>query len=117
MNNNEILEIAAKHSLTIYSDPWDIIGFTRDVEKLSAPKWLPIETAPYETKVLILFNDGEIQIGEKIAYKQTASKSLALFLGVEIKFCAYECWNDSDGRELVAPTHYMPLPEAPCDAQ
>lgn len=103
MTDEEIEELAYKFNMNPpFEHNWyDIFEFARAIEKLYLSKWLPIETAPKDELIDIL-------VGER-------------------RFT--DCWWDTTCEEyrttgnanmmirLKNATHWMPLPEAPCDAQ
>jgi hypothetical protein len=72
-------------------------------------KWQPIETAPRETKVIVLRRDGEIHIAR-------VSNGSAGYYGImSADFgdasCLFFFPVNGDEKSGDYPTHWMPLPE------
>lgn len=103
-------------------EKWVSIDFARELEReLAAAKkqrdeatsWRPIETAPMDGTVVMLYGDGRVTCGSWIAEQDiTVSDHVGCYPSGETT-PAY--WQSHDGgfTEEHPPTHWMPLPQPP----
>jgi hypothetical protein len=107
------LDEVLKHVEITDNVPVDMVAYAdKELAELrTRTTWRPIETAPKDGTQILVFGDNEISVAEWRTEQYVVGKS------------KYKTWviphtyQDEQGGEYTCdiPTHWMPLPEPPCN--